>query len=141
MLEPLGTPPPGGGAKGEVSSSNVVINPIPPSIEGNLTAPAYPPAALAAHAGECVVYATLTIDNRGTVSDVTPSWKRVNIPNAYSDQFFDAIRVALREWKFEPARNVYWEKDGNGDLRYMNTETIAAKIDVKFTFEATGRVR
>jgi hypothetical protein len=141
MLEPLSTPPPKSEAKGEVTASNVVINPIPPSIVGHLIEPIYPRSALAAHAGECVVYATLTIDNQGTVSDVTPSWQRVNIPNAFSDQFIDAIRVAARAWKFEPARNVYWEKDRDGDLKYVSTETLSANIDIKFIFEATGRVR
>ncbi len=141
LLEPIAAPPPKSDAKGEVTPSNIVINPIPPSFIGNPLEPIYPPGALAANAGECVVYVTITIDNKGTVSEVAPSWQRVNIPNRFSDQFIDAIGVALHSWKFEPARNVYWEKNGDGDLRYLSTETQSAKIDIKFIFEATGRVR
>jgi hypothetical protein len=108
---------------------------------GDPLKPTYPPSALAAHAGECVVFVTITIDPTGMVSDVTPSWQRVNLPNRFSDEFLDAIRVAVRSWKFEPARNVYWEKDGSGDLKYLSTETLSAKTDIKFTFEASGSVR
>jgi hypothetical protein len=141
MLEPIVPPPSASDAKGDVAASNVVINPIPPSIIGNLVAPVYPPAALASHAGECTIYATLTIDTRGMVSEVSSTWQRVNIPNAFSDEFIEAIRIAVKRWRFEPARNVYWEKDGSGDLKYMSTETRPSKIDIKFIFEATGRVR
>jgi hypothetical protein len=141
MLEPIVKPPPKSGAKGEVAASNIVINPIPPSSIGDLLKPVYPPAALAAHAGECVISVTLTIDSQGLVSEVAPSWQRVNIPNRFSDQFIEAIRLAVRSWRFEPARNVYWEKDGSGDLKYLSTETLSAQTDVRFTFEASGGVR
>jgi outer membrane biosynthesis protein TonB len=141
MLEPEVAPTPKGGANGEVSATNIVINPIPPSFIGELAKPIYPPAALAAHAGECVLYVTITIDPNGTVSEVAPSWQRVNVPSRYSDAFLDAVKAAVRSWKFEPARNVYWEKDAGGDLRYLSTETLSARTDIKFTFEASGAVR
>jgi hypothetical protein len=141
MLEPIVAPPAKSDAKGETQATNIVINPIPPSFIGNLTKPVYPPDALAGHAGGCVVFVTITIDPKGIVSDVAPSWQRVNIPSRFSDQFIDAIRSAVRSWRFEPARNVYWENDGSGELRYLSTETISAKTDIKFTFEASGAVR
>jgi hypothetical protein len=140
MLEPIATPPSKSGAKGDVAATDIVINPIPPSVVGNLAKPIYPPGALAGHAGECVVYVTLTIDSKGMVSDVTPSWQRVNIPNRFSEQFIGAIRTAVRSWRFEPARDIYWEQDRGGDLKYLNTETHSAQTDIKFTFEASGKV-
>jgi hypothetical protein len=141
MLEPIATPPPKSDAKGDVSATNIVINEIPPSIIGDLAKPVYPAAALAAHAGECIVFVTITIDPNGTVSEVRPSWQRLNIPGKFSEDFLEAVRAAVQRWKFEPARNVYWAKEGDGELRYMNAETVSAQTDVKFTFEASGSVR
>lgn len=136
MLEPIVTPPP----KSDVSATNIIIIDIPPSIIGDLAKPVYPATALAAHAGECVVFATITIDSKGTVSEVRPSWQRLNIPSRFSEEFFEAVRVAVQSWRFEAARNVYWEKEAAGELKYLNTEVPSVQTDVKFTFEASGRV-
>jgi hypothetical protein len=141
MLEPVAPPPPKSDAKGTVSDTDVVINQIPPSVIGDLAKPVYPADALAAKAGECVVYATIIIDSTGTVSEVRPSWQRMNIPGRFSDQFFEAIRKAVSRWKFEPARNEYYQKHPDGYLTYVSTEMIAAQTDIKFTFEESGKVR
>jgi outer membrane biosynthesis protein TonB len=140
MLPPIASPQAGTDKSGEVSA-NIVINDIPPSAIGELARPAYPAAALAAGAGSCVVYATITIDARGRVTEVVPSWQRLNVPNRYSDEFLEAVKAAVRGWRFEPARVVTWEKTGNDDLKYLGTETIPVRTDVKFTFEASGAVR
>jgi hypothetical protein len=140
MLEPISPPTPSSDAKGEASVGSTIVNPIPPSVVGSLAKPEYPPSALAAHAGECVVFVTITIGPSGTVSEVVPSWQRVNIPNRFSGQYLDAIRQAVRSWRFEPARDVYWEKDAGGDLKYVRTETVPAKVDIKFTFDPSGAV-
>jgi hypothetical protein len=140
MLEPIAPTTPTSDAKGEVSAGSTIINPIPPSVIGTLAKPEYPAAALAAHAGECVVFVTVTIGPSGTVSEVAPSWQRVNIPNRFSEQYLDAIRKAVRSWRFEPARDVYWEKDSGGDLKYVRTDTVPARIDIKFTFDSKGAV-
>jgi hypothetical protein len=141
MLEPAATPPAGTNAKGETSIGSTFVNQIPPSVVGQLASPVYPAAALAAHAGECVVYVTITIGIDGTVSEVRPSWRRMNIPDRFSDAFLEAIRVAVGSWRFEPARNVFWGKRPDGELKYISTETLAAQTDIKFTFEASGIVR
>jgi hypothetical protein len=141
LLEPIAPTTPKSDAKGEASAENIFVNPIPPSLIGSLAKPEYPAPALAAHAGECVVFATITIGPAGTVTEVVPSWQRVNIPNRFSEQFLDAVREAVRSWRFEPARDVYWEKDANGDLKYVRTETVPARVDIKFTFDSAGSVR
>jgi hypothetical protein len=141
MLEPIAPATAKSDARGEVSTDGTIINPIPPSVIGVLASPEYPVSALAAHAGECVVYATVTIGPTGLVSEVVPSWQRVNIPNRFSEQYLDSIRLAVRGWRFEPARDVYWEKDGGGDLKYVRTENVPARVDIKFTFGPTGTVR
>jgi hypothetical protein len=140
LLAPL--PDPSVSAKGHAEvEENVVVNAIDPSLIGDLDRPAYPRDALEARAGECVIFATITIDTNGRVSDVRTSWQRLNIPNRFSDEFLAAVKAAVDKWRFEPARNVYWQKDVSGELRYMRTEIVAARTDVKFTFEASGRVR
>ena len=141
LLAPAESPAAGPGAKGTVAATNVIINAIPPSIVGELSKPAYPADALAAHAGGCVIFATITIDTNGNVSDVHPSWRRPSIPGRFSEAFFEAVRAAVTRWKFEPARNIYWEKGEDGELRYLNAEVLTAQTDVKFTFEASGVVR
>jgi outer membrane biosynthesis protein TonB len=128
-------------AKMSVGVPDIFVNDIPPSLKGELSRPAYPSTALMAHAGGCVIYATVTIDTTGAVSEVTPSWRRLNIPNRYSDDFLAAVKETVRKWHFEPARHVYWKIMKDGDLSYIRTETVPAMIDVKFTFESNGRVR
>ncbi len=118
------------------ASSDLYAEEIPPRAEGELADPTYPPEALKARAGEVVVYVTVTIDTTGAVTDVIPSWGRINIPSRFSEEFIAAVRSCVQKWKFEPARVVYWAKDGDQERRYLYTETIAAKTDVKFTFSA-----
>jgi hypothetical protein len=141
LLEPVAPPTPKSDAKGDANAGSTIINPVPPSVIGSLAKPEYPASALAAHAGECVVFATITIGPAGTVTEVVPSWQRVNIPNRFSEQFLEAVRQAVRSWRFEPARDVYWEKDASGDLKYVRTETVPSRVDIKFTFDSTGSVR
>jgi len=136
MLAPIASPQ----AKTDAVSDVVVVD-IPPTSKGELARPVYPQAALAAHAGECVVNVTITIDTNGLVTEVTPSWQRLNVPGPYYGQFLDAVRAAVRTWRFEPARNVYWKKNGDADLTYMKAEILQAQTDVRFTFEPSGRVR
>jgi hypothetical protein len=140
MLAPIAVPQAETRKQGEVSK-DIFVNDIPPSAIGELAKPAYPAAALAAGSGNCVVYATITIDAQGRVTEVVPSWQRMNIPNRFSDEFLDAVKAAVGSWRFEPARVVYWEKTGSDDLKYLSTETIPVRTDVKFTFEASGAVR
>jgi outer membrane biosynthesis protein TonB len=140
MLSPIAAPQASTAKTGEASDS-IVLNDIPPSVIGDLAKPVYPAAALAAHAGACIVYVTIAIDTKGAVSEVTPSWQRLNIPNRFSQEFFEAVKEAVRMWKFEPARRVYWQKAGNEDLKYIKTEIIPVQTDIRFTFETSGTVR
>jgi hypothetical protein len=140
MLEPLASPR-APTSKEASASRDIVVNAIPPCAIGELAKPAYPPEALAAHAGKCVVYVTITIDAKGDVTEVLRSWQRLTLPNKCSGQFFAAVEGAVRSWRFVPARNVYWQKVGDNDLKYLSAETIPAQTDIKFTFEASGGVR
>jgi len=113
----------------------------PPEQIGELAKPVYPAAALAAHTGAFVLNATIIIGADGRVSEVAPSWDRMNIPSRYSGQFTDAVKVAVASWRFIPAHLVHWERHPNGEDKYLYSEIIPAQVDVRFTFEATGSVR
>jgi len=140
MLDPLAHAAGSSDKKVEVSR-DLSAELDPPEVLGELAKPVYPDAALAAHAGQFVLFATITIDTKGAVSDVTPSWDRLNIPTKYSDQFLRAVKAAVGSWKFVPAHVVHWERHPNGDDKYLYSETVSAQVDVKFTFEAAGNVR
>jgi hypothetical protein len=140
MLEPTAPAQSKASGQAEASTAIVVVD-IAPTVIDELTDPIYPADALAALVGDCVLYVTITIDSSGSVSEVIPSWKRPNIPNRYSDEFLDAIRVAARSWKFEPARLVYWEKTKDEDLKYLYAVVVPAMTDIKVAFAAAGRVR
>lgn len=141
MLEPAADTQVKTDKKGEATMSDMIVNSIPPTFKGELARPVYPAAALAAHAGQYVVNATVTIGTNGAVTEVSPTWQRMNVPGPFSALFFDAVRTAVSQWSFEPARNVYWKKNGDADPLYVNAETIVAKIDVRFTFDSSGKVR
>jgi outer membrane biosynthesis protein TonB len=140
MLAPIPSPSAKTDRKAE-ASKDIVVDEIPPSAIGELARPVYPHDALAAGAGECAVYVTVAIDRDGRVSEVTPSWDRLNIPSRYSGAFLEAVRVAVDGWRFEPARLVYWERVAGEENKYLYAETVPAKTDVKFTFAASGKVR
>ncbi|HZZ19762.1 MAG TPA: hypothetical protein VFE25_10355 [Opitutaceae bacterium] len=140
MLEPIRDPQPKTDKKGEATMSDVLVNPIGPESKGELARPVYPPAALAGHAGRYVVNATILIDTNGVVTEVRPTWQRMNIPGPYSDLFFAAAKAAISTWRFEPARNVYWRKNGDADPLYLYAEAIEARTDVRFTFDSNGKV-
>jgi hypothetical protein len=140
MLEPIPHAEAASNRKVEVYR-DLSVDRDPPELVGELTKPLYPADALAAHAGLCVIYATITIDAKGRVSEVIPSWDRVNIPNRYSERFFEAVTAAVASWNFVPARLVHWERHPDGNDKYLYSEIVPAQVDVRFTFEATGNVR
>jgi outer membrane biosynthesis protein TonB len=140
MLEPIAAPR-ASTDKTAVASRDIVVYSIPPNSKGELANPVYPPEALAARAGSHDVFVTITVDRAGSVTDVVPSWQRMNIPGRYSAAFLEAARAAASTWRFVPARHEYWRKSADGNLTYMYAETISAMFDVKFTFDASGAVR
>jgi len=140
LLEPIASPQAKTSRKVE-ASKDIVVDEIAPSLIGEMTKPIYPPDALAARAGECVIYVTITIDAKGRVSDVTPSWDRLNLPGRFTEAFLEAIRVAVASWNFEPTRLVYWERSGTDENKYLYAEVVPSRTDIKFTFAATGKVR
>jgi hypothetical protein len=140
MLAPIAGPQAKTDKKAE-AVNDIVVNDIPPTSKGELATPIYPAAALASHAGAFAVTVTIMINTSGVVTEVTPSWQRLNVPGPFAEQFLEAVKDAVKTWRFEPARNVYWKKNKDADLTYLYAEVVPAITDVRFTFESTGRVR
>ena len=103
--------------------------------------PVYPPKALAAKLGAYTLFLTLTIDEQGNATDIHPSPSRIELPNAYSEAFFEAARDALQTWTFQPAKRVYWRKEPGKEREYLRTEPDTVTFEVKYTFDASGKVR
>jgi hypothetical protein len=84
-----------------------------------------------------VVNVTITIDASGMVTEVRPTWNRLNLPNPYSDELLAAVRAAAALWRFVPARNVYWRQDGSGNPVFDHADTVICQTDLRFTFQPT----
>lgn len=128
-------------SKSEAVESDVRIDYIPARARGALAQPKYPAAVLAAGSRSHVVYATITFDETGRVTDVSRSFERVSLLNEFSDEFLEAIRDAVARWDVAPAVQVYWQKVKGGEDRYLRTEFVPDKFNMKFTFEASGNAR
>jgi hypothetical protein len=109
-----------------------------------LVMPIYPRKALAAKAGAAQVGVRVNVDANGAVADIQPSMLAVNIlPQKFADDFRDAVEVAVRQWKFKPARVLYVEiatEKGFAYSRVTRIETTEAEFDLSFTFTPSGKV-
>ncbi len=109
-----------------------------------LVMPAYPPKALASKAGAATIGVHVTVDATGAVVDIRPSMLAVSItPPKFADAFREAVEVAVRQWKFKPARVLHLEAATEGEFTYervTRTETIEAEFDLSFTFTPSGKV-
>jgi hypothetical protein len=134
ILAPVGPPVPQSEQKLDFSTG-IAAESIPPEAIGELAKPAYPLGALTAHPGTYLVNVTVTIGADGLVSEVEPTWNRLNPPNAYSEQLLAAVRTAAASWRFTPARHVYWRKDPQGNPVYDHADAVVCETDLRFTFE------
>jgi TonB family protein len=110
----------------------------PASPRGKQATPAYPPAALAAHAGRVKVVLRITIGTDGTVTQVAPALAGLPFSNPFSDQFEAAAEAAVRQWKFEPAEVRRLEpSDYRGTTIWSVTDTEKREMTVEVTFTFT----
>lgn len=109
-----------------------------------LVMPIYPPAALAAKAGAATIGVRVTVDAKGAVADIRPSMLAISfIPSKFADDFQAAVEVAVRQWKFAPARVHTIVRVTEGEFTYdrvTRTELIEAEFDLAFTFTTAGKV-
>lgn len=105
--------------------------------------PVYPARALQAKAGRATVGVQVTVDPAGQVTDIGSSLLTYNPPGPFAEDFLEAVKAAVRQWRFFPAEVLQMETAKSGDFTYQRiarrtkTET---KLDLSFTFTATGGV-
>ncbi len=112
--------------------------------EKTIVLPVYPARALAAKAGAAQVGVRVTVDSGGRVTNVRPSPLAITIgPPRFREDFERAADVAVRQWKFHPAKIQHVEivtEKGFTYSRVTGTEVIEAEFDLAFTFTSDGRV-
>lgn len=109
-----------------------------------LAPPVYPANALAAKAGLVTIGVKISIDTEGRVSDVSPSLLTFSTPTRYSDEFEEAVRVAVMRWRFYPAQRytlrIFRTEEGGGPPKEIHRENTETYFDLAFTFTASGTV-
>lgn len=105
-----------------------------------LAEPIYPARALAAKAGRAVVGVRIIVDTTGRISSVTPSLRIFSTPGPFADDFLEAVRTALRQWRFLPAAVEHREDNGTSDNEHVRLEAIETYYDISFIFTATGGI-
>lgn len=112
--------------------------------EKTVVLPVYPARALAAKAGAAQVGVHVLVDDGGRVMDVRPSLLAVTItPPGFREDFERAVEVAVRQWKFHPAKVEHVEivtEKGFTYSRVTRTEMLDAEFDLSFTFAPSGKV-
>jgi hypothetical protein len=104
-----------------------------------LAAPIYPKIALSAKMGTVSILDTIEIDKDGHVTNVRPSTTEIRIPTRYDDEFDQAIRVAVAQWEFEPAKAARLAPSNDGPT-VMNANDVETSLDVRFVFSTNGIV-
>lgn len=105
--------------------------------------PVYPPKALLAKAGRATVGVQVTVDKEGRVTDIGTSLLTYNTPGLFAGDFLEAVKAAVRQWQFSPAEVLQMETAKSGDFTYQRiarTTKTETKLDLAFTFTATGQV-
>jgi hypothetical protein len=133
FLTPISEPAPASERKLDFSTG-IAAESTPPEAIGELRQPVYPAAALTARPGTYLVNVTVTIDASGLVSEVEPTWDRLNPPNPFSDELLGAVRAAAAAWRFIPARHVYWRKTASGEPVYDHADAVVCGTDLRFVF-------
>jgi len=105
---------------------------------GDLPSPAYPPEALAAHAGWVILGVRIKIGTDGRVVEVEPSPMGISNAGKYSDLFMAAVKTAVQSWRFFPARlrteTVLQSEGGTLYWGYTASEPTESVTDLSFDF-------
>lgn len=95
--------------------------------------PVYPHALLAACPAPVEVQALLLVDQAGNVSEVRVGDEAAAAPERR--QFVDAVRVAARQWQFEPLQITHWAADADGSTHTVDSRTKPFSLSYVFRFE------
>lgn len=102
---------------------------------GLLAAPRYPRDLWRPGASAAILTVRVRIDAHGQVLDVATSPAGLSTHGRAEDVFLDAVRVAAREWRFQPARVLRATPPREpGAAPGLHAETVASELDLQFTF-------
>ena len=103
--------------------------------------PVYPLRALAAKAGMAIVGVNITVDATGRVTDIRQSLLTFTTPGRFSEDFREAVEVALHQWRFHPARIEQIEvvlSPGFTYQRVTRSDNTETNFELSFTFNSDG---
>jgi outer membrane biosynthesis protein TonB len=112
-------------------------------LKATVVLPVYPAKALKAKAGRATVGVQVAVDSAGNVTDIGPSLLTYSTPGPFAEDFLEAVKVAVRQWRFRPAEIIQMETATSGGFTYQRiarTTKTETKLDMAFTFTATGTV-
>lgn len=138
-IDPPPAPPPakhGGGERAPPRDDIVVPAQI---LMRDVVNPVYPVRAIGVLGAPRVAVVTVTVDADGTVSDVEPSIRSPLLLDDVGSAVFAAIRTAVMRWHVMPPRVIHYRQAGNGDRVYVGSEALAGTLEIKFTFDASGK--
>lgn len=105
--------------------------------------PLYPPRALKAKAGVATVGVRVKVDTAGRVTDVGPSLLVYSSPGPFADDFQEAVKTAVMQWRFRPAaieKIEFVQAPTVSYSRVLSTQKVESQVDVAFNFTAAGGV-
>jgi hypothetical protein len=106
--------------------------------------PVYPAKALKAKAGRNTVGIHIIVDSEGRVREVRMSMLVFSTPGPFAEDFRDAVELAVRHWRSNPARSESFEIVHDGEatsMRMTGGETVETEFDLAFTFQPDGSVQ
>ncbi|HSL18532.1 MAG TPA: hypothetical protein VLB51_11565 [Methylomirabilota bacterium] len=116
-----------------------------PRLEKGFSLPGYPAAALVAGAPPTEVTVRVVIGADGAVASVRPSPLAASPGGEWATVFYDAVREAVRGWRYDPCqlRDLEDGPDMDADGRPDYTVVVASKpvpvyLDLSFRFEIVG---
>lgn len=142
FVEPAAGPPPVSSA--EAATPTNLSQWREATLQEPFALPVYPPRALKAKAGRNIVGVHIIVDVTGHVREVRMSMLVFSTPGPFADDFRDAVELAVRQWRFSPARSERIDILHAGDTTYSrvgSSENVETELDVAFTFQPDGTVR
>jgi hypothetical protein len=82
----------------------------------------------------------ILVDEGGRVQGLTKSIADFSVPSQFSERCFEAIRVAVDRWRFEPAQLMVVEPQNDGRALMVSSSLVGTSFEVAFTFSSTGKV-
>jgi hypothetical protein len=82
----------------------------------------------------------ILVGENGRVQGVKKSIADFSLPSHVSSRCFEAIRVAVDQWRFEPAQLMVLEPQEDGRPLVVSSSPESTSFEVAFSFSSTGKV-